>query len=38
MLLLFFRMGDEEKLLAGQFGDEYLAYNREVKRFIPFPY
>ena len=38
VLLLFFRMGDEEKLMVEQFGEEYREYEGRVKRVIPFVY
>jgi protein-S-isoprenylcysteine O-methyltransferase len=38
LLMLFFRMGDEEKIMIEKFGKEYLEYEKEVRRFIPFLY
>jgi protein-S-isoprenylcysteine O-methyltransferase Ste14 len=38
LLMLFFRMGDEEKIMVEKFGKEYLEYEKEVRRFIPFLY
>jgi protein-S-isoprenylcysteine O-methyltransferase Ste14 len=38
LLFLFFRMGDEETMPEGEFGDEYLEYEKTVKRFVPFWY
>jgi len=38
LLFLFFRMDDEEKIMVEKFGKEYLNYEKEVKRFIPFLY
>ena len=38
LLFLFFRMGDEEKIMVEKFGKEYLEYEKEVRRFIPFLY
>ena len=38
LLFLFFRMGDEEAMLEGKFGEEYREYEKQVRRFIPFWY
>jgi protein-S-isoprenylcysteine O-methyltransferase Ste14 len=38
ILFLFFRMDDEEKLMVEKFGKDYLDYEKEVRRFIPFFY
>ena len=34
-VLLALRLGAEEKMMAGQFGDEYAAYSARTKRFVP---
>ena len=38
LLMLFFRMDDEEKIMVEKFGKEYLEYEKEVRRFVPFLY
>jgi protein-S-isoprenylcysteine O-methyltransferase Ste14 len=38
LLFLFFRMSDEEKIMVEKFGNEYLEYEKEVRRLIPFLY
>jgi protein-S-isoprenylcysteine O-methyltransferase Ste14 len=38
LLFVFLRMQDEEKLMVETFGKEYLQYEKEVKRFVPFIY
>jgi protein-S-isoprenylcysteine O-methyltransferase Ste14 len=38
MLFVFFRMGDEERIMVEKFGDGYLKYETGVRRFIPFLY
>jgi protein-S-isoprenylcysteine O-methyltransferase Ste14 len=38
LLFLFFRMGDEEKIMVEKFGKEYKEYEKKVRKFIPFLY
>lgn len=38
LLFLFLRMADEETILVEEFGEEYLEYEKKVRRFIPFLY
>ena len=34
-ILVSFRVGSEEKMMLETFGDEYAAYMKKTKRFVP---
>jgi protein-S-isoprenylcysteine O-methyltransferase Ste14 len=35
LLIFFFRLGPEERMMLGEFGNEYEAYRARTKRLIP---